>query len=289
MTTELHTIRHFNRTVTRAIGSFGRNYLGRPRPLAASRLVFEIGEPGADVRSLRERLGLDSGYLSRLLRSLESDSLIRVEKSRRDRRVRRAVLTRAGRAELKVLDRLSDEAAQELLNGLPVSKRETLLSAMQKVDRLLMSRAIEITEVKVEDPRAQAAMRAYFVELERRFGFDPGGERAGTEYSPPTGLFLLATLYGETIGCGALRYYDGFAEIKRMWVAPRFRGIGTGWRILESLEDLARQAGHREVRLDTNGCLDEAQGLYSRAGYQQIPRYNDNPYAEQWYEKHLPQ
>jgi DNA-binding MarR family transcriptional regulator/GNAT superfamily N-acetyltransferase len=257
--------------------------------LAASRLLFEIGELGADVKSLRERLGLDSGYLSRLLRSLESDSLIRVEKSRRDRRVRRAVLTRAGRSELRELDRLSDEAAEELLNGLPSSKQKKLLSSMQMVDRLLMSRAIEITEVKVKDVRAQAAMRAYFVELEKRFGFDPGGERAGSEYTPPTGLFLLASLYGETIGCGALRYYDDYAEVKRMWVDSRFRGIGTGWRILERLEELARRAGHETVRLDTNGCLHEAQALYSRAGYQQIPRYNDNPYAEQWYEKQLPQ
>ena len=289
MTAELQTIRHFNRTMTRAIGALGNRYLGRPRALAASRLVFEIGEQGAELRSLRERLGMDSGYLSRLLRSLERDSLVSVEKSQLDKRVRRAVLTPQGRAELRVLDRLSDDAAEELLNGLPTSKREKLLSAMQVVDRLLMSRAIEISEVKVNDARAQAAMRAYFVELERRFGFDPGGERAGTEYRPPTGLFLLATLYGETIGCGALRYYDEFAEVKRMWVDSRFRGIGTGWQILKRLEVLAQRAGHQVVRLDTNGCLHEAQTLYTRAGYHQISRYNDNPYAEQWYEKELPQ
>ncbi|HKI84210.1 MAG TPA: helix-turn-helix domain-containing GNAT family N-acetyltransferase [Candidatus Krumholzibacteria bacterium] len=275
--------------MTRAIGALGNRYLGRPRALAASRLVFEIGEEGAELRSLRERLGLDSGYLSRLLRSLERDALVSVEKSQRDKRVRRAVLTPKGRAELKILNRLSDEAAEELLHDLPPSKRKQLLQSMQMVDRLLMSRAIEISEVSVKDARAQAAMRAYFVELERRFGFDPGGERAGAEYAPPTGLFLLASLYGETIGCGALRYYEGYAEVKRMWVDSSFRGIGTGWRILERLEELARRAGRETVRLDTNGCLHEAQALYARAGYSPIPRYNDNPYAEQWYEKHLPQ
>ncbi len=79
----------------------------------------------------------------------------------------------------------------------------------------------------------------------------------------------------------------GVAEIKRMWVHPDWRGAGLGSRLLRDLEQLAARLGHDVVRLDTNGTLTEAIAMYERAGYRQIDRYNDNPYAEAWFEKRL--
>src|SRR5215510_9193891 len=95
----IRRVRSFNRTVTERVGALHDRFLGRRRPLAEARLLWEVGVRGADVRELRARLSLDSGYASRLLRSLERQRLVALEPSRADRRVRRVRLTAAGRAE----------------------------------------------------------------------------------------------------------------------------------------------------------------------------------------------
>src|SRR5215510_11901244 len=91
-------VRSFNRRVTERVGALNDRYLGRDRPLGECRLLWEIGAPGAEVRQLRARLGLDSAYMSRMLRSLEGQGLITVAAGRDDQRVRRVSLTKAGRA-----------------------------------------------------------------------------------------------------------------------------------------------------------------------------------------------
>src|SRR4051794_33772694 len=120
-------VRRFNRAVTQRVGALDDRYLARDRPLGASRILWEIGEDGADVRTLRARLGLDSGYLSRLLRGLERDGLVDIAEADGDRRVRSVRLTEAGRAERAVLDRGSDELADSLLAPLDASQRERLV------------------------------------------------------------------------------------------------------------------------------------------------------------------
>lgn len=90
------------------------------------------------------------------------------------------------------------------------------------------------------------------------------------------------------MGCGALRAMEpGIGEIKRMWISPRARGLGIGRRLLAELERVAKQRKLRAVRLDTNESLTEALRLYRSAGYREIPRFNDNPYAHHWFEKTL--
>src|SRR6188768_1078557 len=101
-------VRRFNRTVTQRVGVLQDNYLARERPLGQSRVLWEIGD-GADVRALRSRLDLDSGYLSRLLRALESDGLVAVETNEADARIRTVRLTGAGRAERALLDDRADD------------------------------------------------------------------------------------------------------------------------------------------------------------------------------------
>src|SRR3954466_14660258 len=115
-------VRHFNRIVGRRIGALSDNFLARNRPMAEARLLWEIGTDGCEVRTLRNRLGLDSGHASRLLRALESDGVVQVEPSPADRRVRFARLTRAGMKEWAELDRRSDAFAASLLE--PLGERE---------------------------------------------------------------------------------------------------------------------------------------------------------------------
>jgi DNA-binding MarR family transcriptional regulator/ribosomal protein S18 acetylase RimI-like enzyme len=285
-------VRSFNRTVTQRVGALQDEYLSRGRPLGASRVLWEIGDDAADVRGLRVRLDLDSGYLSRLLRSLERDGLIVVGVDRDDKRVRTARLTAAGRAERELLDRRSDELARSLLAPLSADHRERLVEAMGVVERLLTA---GLVEVAIEDPRTAAArfcLESYYAELNSRFdtGFDP--ERAisttAEELTEPAGLLLVARLHGEPIGCGALKLHgDVPFYIKRMWVAPEARGLGVGRRILAELEDQARHRGATVVHLETNKTLREAATLYRSAGYVEVDPFNDEPYAHHWFEKRL--
>ena len=98
----------------------------------------------------------------------------------------------------------------------------------------------------------------------------------------------MASLFGEPVACGALRTLGaGVGEIKRMWVAPSARGLGIARRLLRELERVAKQHRLRAIRLDTNDSLTEAQQLYRSSGYREIERFNDNPYADHWFEKTL--
>ena len=284
-------IRSFNRTVTQHIGALETRFLGRDRSLGASRLLFEIGEQGVEVRRLRARLDLDSGYASRLLRSLEAEGLVRTGPAADDARVRVARLTNAGRRELAVLNRLSDENARALLSHLTETQRTALADAMGSVERLLLASALRL---EVENPRSRAAqycLARYFDELAERFeaGFDParGISASAAELTPPRGYFLLATLNGEPVGCGALKCHPNFGEIKRMWVDATCRGMGIGKRILQGLEQLARKRRIPTLRLETNKALTEAQALYKASGYREVRPFNDEPYAHHWFEKTL--
>jgi DNA-binding MarR family transcriptional regulator/GNAT superfamily N-acetyltransferase len=285
-------VRSFNRAVTQRVGALQDAYLSRGRPLGASRVLWEIGDDAADVRALRVRLDLDSGYLSRLLRSLERDGLVAVGADRADKRVRTARLTAAGRAERRLLDRRSDELARSLLAPLSADHRERLVEAMGVVERLLTA---GLVEVAVEDPRTAAArfcLESYFAELHTRFdtGFDPARSisASAAELTEPAGLLLVARLRNEPVGCGALKLHaDAPAEIKRMWVARDARGLGVGRRILHELEDHARRRGADVVHLETNQTLREATSLYRSAGYVEVDAFNDEPYAHHWFKKRL--
>src|SRR6478609_11541352 len=138
----IERVRSFNRTVTQTIGALQQDYLGRQRPLGESRLLFEIGDIGATASDLRARLELDSGYLSRLLRSLEQQQLVVTRPDPADRRVRRVELTISGRNELRSLNRDSDRLAEGILAPLNGLQRTKLTSAMADVERLLTASAV---------------------------------------------------------------------------------------------------------------------------------------------------
>ena len=287
-------VRSFNRLVTQRVGALNDHYLTRDRPLGEARLLWEIGVEGCDVRRLRSRLDLDSGYLSRLLRSLEAARLISVAQNEADRRVRTVHLTPAGRAERDVLERRSDELARSFLEPLSEPRRERLVAAMAEVERLLTAALVEVEAVDPAHRDAQICLNEYFVELSRRFdtGFDPALSIPAEldDLRPPSGVFLLATLRAEPVGCGALRFHgDEPTELKRMWVAESARGLGIGRRLLSELERRAAAAGARVVRLETNNALTEAIGLYRSAGYREVDAFNDEPYAHHWFEKQLGQ
>jgi GNAT superfamily N-acetyltransferase/DNA-binding MarR family transcriptional regulator len=289
---QIGELRAFNREIAHRLGVLSEDFLGRGRPYAEVRLLHEIGAEGADVRQMRARLSLDSGYLSRLLRSLERQGLVKSCRANHDARVTTATLTRRGLIELDEINRRSNAFAQTLLAPLSERQRTRLVEAATEVQRLLRAASVQVSQVPARSAAARWCLQQYFEEISRRFvgGFDPDKSVTATpeELTPPAGYFLLATLDGSPLGCGGLKVAGDRGEIKRMWVAESARGLGIGRRLLEALEAVAREAGVTVLQLDSNATLNEALSLYRNAGYVEVPPFNDNPYAHHWFEKRCP-
>ena len=286
-------VRRFNRSYTQRIGALEESFLGMGLPLGAARLLYEIGARPGTVGELRARLGLDSGYLSRLLRRLQDEALVTVVADPADRRRRQVRLTATGRRRWRKLEDRSQQQARILIDPLRPSQRERLVTALATADLLVRAATVVPEPVPAGGQLAQQAVGHYFAELQQRFsdGFEAAEQSAHDveALSPPGVVFVVAVSDGEPVACGGVQTIGpGTAEIKRMWVHPEWRGAGLGSRLLSRLEDCAGELDRQRIRLDTNDTLTEAIAMYRRAGYREIERYNDNPYARLWFEKRLP-
>jgi len=301
MSDPVTVVRRFNRSYTQRIGALEDSFLGLGMPLGPARLLFEIGAAPATTQALRERLGLDSGYLSRLLRRLENEGLIDVTPDPDDRRRRQVTLTEAGRERWRELERRSDDQARLIVEPLTQRQRERLARALSEADLLVRAAMVSFAPTDPASPVGREVVGRYFAEIGRRFGFDAAADETEKDTKllvPPTGVFVVAVSDGEPVACGGLQTLDTLAkgplaggqrvgELKRMWVHDDWRGAGLGSRLLRHLEDQARALGHGAVRLDTNAALAEAISMYQRAGYRPIARYNDNQWATHFFEKRL--
>jgi DNA-binding MarR family transcriptional regulator/GNAT superfamily N-acetyltransferase len=283
-------VRRFNRAVTSEVGALDESFLGRGRPLGAARVLNAVGHGLQDVAAVRDYLGLDSGLMSRLLRNLEDEGLIRTVPDPADARRRKVGLTQAGQVEFLAYEDLSDAQAEAILAR--HSDPEDLLRAMDLVVLSLKRDQIVLVE---SDPRhvdALYCLREYYGELASRFekGFDVSLSRDPdvSDMIRPRGAFLVAMLDGLPLGCVGLKGHgSAIAEIKRLWVAPSARGLGLARRLMTMVESIARDLGIDLLRLDTNSALPEAAALYRKSGWRQIDRFNDDPYPDMFFEKRI--
>lgn len=283
-------VRRFNRAVTSEVGALDSSFLGRGRPLGAARVLNSIGRGQSDVAVIRDYLRLDSGLMSRLLRSLEEEGLIETVPNAEDARRRVARLTKIGKSEFQAYEALSNTQAEAFLAH--HRRPEELLRAMDIVALSLRRDQIVIEE---KDPRHEDAsycLSEYYGELARRFknGFDVSLSRDpdAKDMTRPRGVFLVALSDGLPIGCVGLKGSGGeVAEIKRLWVAPAARGLGLATRLMLAAETIARELSVKLLRLDTNSALSEAQQLYRGSGWREIDRFNDDPYPDTFFEKRL--
>jgi len=283
-------VRRFNRAVTSAVGALDNSFLGRGRPLGAARVLNAIGHGRSDVGEIRDYLGLDSGLMSRLLRSLEDEGLIETDAHEDDARRRVASLTRTGKREFAAYEAMSNTQAESFLAR--NSQREALLAAMDLIASALTRDRIALTEMDPQSDEARYCLREYYAELGRRFkqGFDVSLSRDpdAKDMRRPRGSFIVAMSDPLPIGCVGLKGTDrGYAEIKRLWVSPSARGLGLGKRLMDAAEDSARSLGIALLRLDTNSALPEAGQLYRTTGWREIPRFNDDPYPDLFFEKQI--
>jgi GNAT superfamily N-acetyltransferase len=283
-------VRRFNRAVTLEVGALDTSFLGRGRPLGAARVLNAVGRGVTDVADMRADLELDSGLMSRLLRGLEDEGLIVTEPHPDDARRRVARLTQAGAREYAAYETLSDERAAALLARHP--RAGDLLAAMDLIASALGRERIRIEETDPRGETARYCLDEYYGELARRFehGFEVARSRdpQAKDMVRPRGAFLVAMSDGLPLGCVGLKGTGGeMAEVKRLWVAPGARGLGLARRLMARVEGAARELGIGALRLDTNRALPEARALYVGLGWTEIPRFNNDPYADFFFEKRV--
>lgn len=284
-------IRRFSRAVTREVGALDTSYLGRGRPLGTARVLHLVTAKGSDVADIRAALDLDSGLMSRMLRGLEDEGLIRTRADPVDRRRRVAQLTSAGSDELAEYNRLATARAEAILARAP-RHAEALLQAMDLIATTLDQNHITIEPDDPDTPEAQACLAAYFQLLcDKIPAFTPDHFPLpvpdADDYRLPNGVFLMARSDGAPLGCVSLHGLEpGLGEVKRLWVAPMARGQGLARRLMAAIEDRARAFGHRRLILETNGVLGDAVALYRSSGWQDTAPYTEFP-ATHWFTKPL--
>lgn len=151
---------------------------------------------------------------------------------------------------------------------------------------------IVLRDLDPRSPDAVSCLEAYYAELGQRLktGFDVNlsCDPDASDMMAPRGAFLVAYGGQVPLGCVGLKGTDkGYAEIKRLWVAPDARGTGMARRLMDAVEQRARELGIALLRLDTNSALPEAVALYRNSGWTEIERFNDDPYPDFFFEKRL--
>ncbi|WP_424969309.1 GNAT family N-acetyltransferase [Dinoroseobacter sp. S76] len=287
---DITRIRNFGRSVAVEVGALEDSFLNRGRPLGSARVLNAIGLGYENVSDLRAKLKLDTGLLSRLLRGLEGEGLIKTKPNPEDRRSRISTLTAKGKAEFDIYETLSDERAAAILARHKEARR--LLDAMDVVTITLSRDEIVFEEADYASEIATRCLEAFAAELSKRLNLEFDLENSGvpelSQMRPPHGTFVVARLGDMPIGCVGIKGKGGpIAEIKRMWIAPAGRGLGLARRLMTTAEEAARAMGIQTLRLDTNSTLFEAAALYRDMGWHEIPRFNDDPYPDLFFEKHL--
>lgn len=284
MTTSLmaraETIRRFNRFYTRQIGALREHLLQAAFSLSESRILYELGtSAGLTNAELCQMLGLDAGYLSRIISGFEKKGLIGKTRSPSDARALLIQLTDAGKTVLASLEQAAREEVMAMLQGMPESRQEQLTQAMQQVQSLL---ADNDSSYLLRDPRAgdmgtvvqqqaelytreygwNSEFEALVAEIVARFlrEFDPSGERC-----------WIAEKDGKVIGSVfVVRHDETTAKLRMLYVDASARGLGIGNRLVEETLRFARQAGYKRMILWTTSILTDARKLYQRAGFQLV-------------------
>ncbi len=280
----VNTIRAFNRFYTARLGLLRKRHLGGRFSLTEARTLFEIGSrPGVTATALRTTLGIDNGYLSRVIALHARAGLVRAAASRADGREKLLTLTAAGRRAVAQLDAQSVRQIDEMLTPLAVVERAELAAALERAHTVLARAArprVRIERLERATPAALALLEEYYAALDVVKRDDARTVRRMLR-EPHTALWL-AHVEGGPAGCVMLRPLPQRAaagECKRLYVRPAARGCGVAAALMDALENGARAAGLRWVYLDTMRTLAPAVALYAARGYRPCARYNDNPQA----------
>lgn len=276
-------VRHFNRFWTRQIGVLREEYLESPFSLTEVRVLYELAHGEETTASeLGEELGLDAGYLSRILRGFEKHGLIHKRPSEADGRRRLLRLTDRGREAFAPLDARSRSEIGAMLGGISITGQERLVGAMRTIERLLSARPEPVVPylLRPHQPGDMGwVVHRHGVLYAREYGWDERFEALVAEivakfiqqYDPRLERCWIAERDGEIVGCVFLvGESEEIAKLRLLLVEPEARGLGIGSRLVEECIRFARQAGYLKLTLWTNDVLNSARRIYEGMGFQLV-------------------
>jgi DNA-binding MarR family transcriptional regulator/GNAT superfamily N-acetyltransferase len=275
-------VRQFNRFFTRRVGVLDP-YLGSDLSLTDVRVLYELAHRDAPVASeLARELGLDGGYLSRILRRFEGAGWIQRSTSARDARQSVLALTPAGRAAFEPLQQRSRDEAAALLAPLPPARRHEVVDAMQRIEALLGPANAPALPAKVALLRAPVPGDIGWVVQQhgeiywREYGWDSRFEALVADiaaqfvrkFQPEWERCWIAELEGERVGAVfVVRKSATTAQLRMLVLSPKARGLGLGARLTDECIAFARAKGYKKMVLWTNSCLTAARGIYAQRGF----------------------
>jgi DNA-binding MarR family transcriptional regulator/GNAT superfamily N-acetyltransferase len=293
------TVREFNRFYTRVIGVLDEGLLDTPYTLTEARVIFELAQgEQVEVVTLRRRLGLDPGYLSRILSRYESDGLIIRSRSTSDARRQVVRLTAAGRSAYKTLDERSARQIEAVLEGLAGEEHRRLLDAMATIRDVLgdsrRERRVMLRPLRIGD--LGWVVGRHGVVYAEEYGWDQSFEALvarivadyGQHRDPQRENAWIAEIDGEAVGCVfCVRKDDETAQLRILLVEPSARGFGVGTALVDACIEFARRAGYQKMVLWTNSVLEAARRIYERAGFKLLGEEPHHSYGHdlvsQWW------
>ena len=296
---QVGAIRAFNRFYTRKIGVVD-GMASSPFALAEARVLYELAHrEQATATDIRKELGLDAGYMSRILREFERRKLIRREQSKTDERQKFLSLTAKGRKAFTPLDARSNRDVAAMLEGLSPTKRKQLVDAVQAVRRLLGDKVQTSTSYLLR--QHQPCDLGWIVHRQailyaEEYGWDGTYEALASEivaqfiknYDPKRERCWIAEKDGASVGgVFVAKASDDIAQLRLLHVEAQARGLGIGKRLVEECVRFARQAGYEKMTLWTQNNLHAARHIYKQAGFQVVREQQHHSFgkdltAETW-------
>jgi DNA-binding MarR family transcriptional regulator/GNAT superfamily N-acetyltransferase len=280
---QVSAIRAFNRFYTRKIGVVD-GMASSPFSLAEARVLYELAQREKPTATdVRKELGLDAGYMSRILRDFERRKLVAREQSKTDERQRFLSLTAKGRRAFAPLDERSNRDVAAMIDAVSPRERHQLVQAVETVRRLLGD--------KTELPRTPYLLRIHqpgdmgwivyrqAILYSEEYGWDGTYEALAAEivasfiknYDPKWERAWVAEKDGERVGAVFVaKASDEIAKLRLLHVEPEARGLGIGKRLVEECVRFARQAGYQKMTLWTQSILHAARHIYKQVGFQVV-------------------
>jgi len=280
---KIETVRRFNRFYTKQIGVLDEGLLESPFSLTEARVIYELANrEKASATELVNELGLDAGYLSRMLRGFEKRKLIEKSVSETDARQSVLKLTKQGRKEFENLNRLTRNQIEEILNDLSPAEQNRLLAAMKAIEELLGTTTQENFSYILRTP--QPGDYGWVIQSNgslyaQEYGWDENYEALVAQivaefvknYDSKKERCWIAEKDGENVGSVFLvKDSATIAKLRLLIVDPKARGLGIGKRLVDECTRFARQVGYKKITLWTNSVLLAARSIYQKAGYQLV-------------------
>jgi len=284
----ISSIRGFNRFYVELIGVMKNHILDLDYSLTESRIIFEIDHhTQITAREIKEKLSLDEGYVSRLVKKLVKDKVITRKQSPEDKRTYFLILTEKGKEIAHFINVRSDRQIEDLLSGLDKNQRMRVVELMTEIKNTLSCKKVmnsieyKVAESASEFEEGKKLFRKYSDSLSFKLdfqGFEKELEEIREKYAYPRGALILCFSDKKTIGCvGVREISEDIAELKRLYVQPEYRSLKVGKRLMELALDEAKKLRYDFIRLDTVAEMEAAIGLYKKAGFYEIEAYCYNP------------